>query len=47
MFVCDAIIIPTISRMLHAVAVAVVIILNVRWWSWAHMCCIWKLPNLC
>jgi len=32
--------------MLRAVATAVIIILNVRWWSWAHLCCTWKLPNV-
>jgi len=23
------------------------IILYARWWSWARLCCVWKLPNLC
>jgi len=32
--------------MLRAVAAAVVIILDVRCWSWARMCCVWKLLNL-
>jgi len=31
--------------MLRAVAAVIIIILNVRWWSWARSCCIWKLPN--
>jgi len=22
------------------------VMLNVRCWSWARMCCLWKLPNL-
>jgi len=30
---------------LHAVVTIVMIILYVQWWSWAHLCCIWKLPN--
>jgi len=34
----SVIIIPTISRMLCTVAVTVIIITNVRWWSWAHLC---------
>jgi len=42
---CDVMIVSTISRMLRSVA-AVTIILNVRWWSWAGLCCVWKLPNL-
>ena len=29
---CDAIIVSTISRMLHAVAAVVITILYVRWW---------------
>jgi len=33
--------------MLHAVAAAVVVILNVRCWSWVRLCCVWKLPNRC
>ena len=44
--VCDVRIVPTISRLLRAVAAVVVIIPNVRCWSWARMCCVWKLPNL-
>ena len=44
--VCDAIIVSTISRMLPAVAAAVIIISNVRCWSWARMCCVRKLPNI-
>jgi len=43
---CGAIIVSTISRMLRAVAAVVIVILNVRWWSWARMFCFWKLPNL-
>jgi len=27
----------TISRMLHTVVANVMIILNVRWWAWAHL----------
>ena len=34
--VCDALIVSTISRMLHAVTAVVIIILSVRWWSWAR-----------
>ena len=45
LLVCDAIIVSTISRMMHAVA-AVIIILYSRWWFWARLCCAWKLPNL-
>jgi len=44
--VCDAILVPTISPMLRAATAAVIIILNVRCWSWVRMCCVWKLPNL-
>jgi len=33
--------------MLHAVAAAVVVIPNVRCWSWVRLCCVWKLPNRC
>ena len=36
--VCDAIIVSTISRMLRADATVVIIILKVRWWSWARAC---------
>jgi len=43
--VCDVIIVSMISRMLQAVA-AVMIILNIRWWSWACLCCAWKVSNL-
>ena len=43
MLVCDVIIFSTITN----VAAVVIIILNVRWWSWARLCCIWKLPNRC
>jgi len=32
--------------MLRAVAAVVMVILNVRCWSWALLCCVWKLPNL-
>jgi len=32
--------------MLHAVAALVIIIQNVRWWSWARLCCVWKPPSL-
>jgi len=45
MSVCDAIIVSTISRMLRTVAAVVNIILNIRCWSWARLCCVWKLPN--
>ena len=41
----DVIIFSTISRMLCSVATVVIIILNVGWWSWARLWCIWKLPN--
>jgi len=44
--VCDVIMISTISRMVHAVAADVMIILYVRWWLWARLHCVWKLPNL-
>ena len=44
--VCDAIIVSTISRMSHAIAAVVIVILNAGWWSWARLCCVWKLPNL-
>jgi len=37
---CDAIIVSTISRMLHAVEAVVIIILYARWWSWARLCCV-------
>ena len=46
LFACDAIIVSAISWMLHAVAAVVIIILNARWWSWARLCCVWKLLNL-
>jgi len=32
--------------MLRAVVANVMIILNVCQWSWACLCCIWKVPNL-
>jgi len=32
--------------MLQSVAAVVTIILYVHWWSWALLCCVWKLPNL-
>jgi len=32
--------------MLYAVAADVIIIPDVRCWSWAHLCCIWKLRNI-
>jgi len=32
--------------MLQAFAVVVTISLNVRWWSWARLCCAWKVSNL-
>jgi len=44
--VCDVIITSLISRMLHAVAAVVMTILFARRWLWAHLCCVWKLPNL-
>jgi len=44
--VCDVIIVYTISQMLRAVAAVVMITLDVRWWSWARMCCAWKASNL-
>jgi len=44
--VCDATIISTIGWMLFAVAAVVIIIQNVRWWSRAHLCCVWNLPSL-
>jgi len=44
--VCDVTIVSTISRMLHAVAAVIIIILIVRCWSWALLCCVWKLLNL-
>jgi len=31
--------------MLHAVATIVMIITYSRWWLWARLCCVWKLPN--
>jgi len=45
---CDIVIVYTTSRMLCAVTavVLVIIILNVCWWSWARLCCVWKLTNL-
>jgi len=33
--------------MLCSVTAVVIKILNVRWWFWAHSCCVWKLPNFC
>jgi len=38
------IIVSTISWILPAVAAVVIIIQNVRWWSWTRLCCVWKLP---
>jgi len=32
--------------MLRAVAAIVITILNVPYWSWAFLCCVWKLANL-
>jgi len=32
--------------MFRAVVAVVIAMLNVRWWSWARLCCAWKLPNL-
>jgi len=32
--------------MLRVVAAAVIKIQNNRCWSWSHMCCVRKLPNL-
>jgi len=32
--------------MLHAVKVIVIVIVYTHCWSWAHLCCAWKLPNL-
>jgi len=46
MHVREVIIVSTISWMLRAVAAIVIIIQCVRWWSWARLCCVWKLPNL-
>jgi len=39
--VCDVRIVPSISRMLRAV-----VVVNVRWWLWARLCCAWKQPIL-
>jgi len=44
---CGIIIFSTISRMLRAVAAVFNIIQNLRWWSWALLCCVEKLPNFC
>ena len=44
--VCDIIIVSTVSQMLHTVAAIVTVSLSTRWWSWAHLCCVWKLQNL-
>jgi len=44
--VCDVRVVPTISRMLRAVAADVMIFLYAGWWLWARLCCTWKLPNL-
>ena len=43
---CDIIIFSTISRMLRSDTVVVIIIPYARWWSWARLCCVWKLPIL-
>jgi len=32
--------------MLRVVDTFVTIILNIRCWSWARLCCLWKLPGL-
>jgi len=46
MLVCDVIIVSTIGRMLHAVAVVVIMTLYAHCWSWASLCCVRKLLNL-
>ena len=37
---------PCCNQMLRAVAADVIVILNVRWWSWARLYCVWKVSNL-
>jgi len=44
--VCDVIIVSTISRMLRSVEAVIITILYVCRWSWARLCCVWKLPNI-
>ena len=41
--VCDVIIVSTISRMLRPLLSKFHV---THWWSWARLCCVWKLWNI-